>query len=432
MCLISVCPKGTEKDSKQVLDFIRSGASCNGQGSGFMYKRNGQNTITISKGYFHIEKLIEDLLKLKLDKEDEVVFHHRIGTSGGVTRANTHPFVISTDNKEVCEIDITTDKPCLVHNGVFFGLDEYENRNKDMSDTYAFVRHVMSNPNIMNIFLEDRVLFKVIFDRIIGTDKLCLLFPNRDLELYGKYIETDGYFHSNGGYFTYTRNIGGVEYDEIDEDTPLDCNTLMGFGGKRRNNNFSSRHESKSFDTFDGTKLLPSPKPSKLTKIVTLDNKYIIIDSENYKHFRYIRKGDWDYLQDKSQAELLELVNFDINILLQTTSTPLRNATRLSTITTHQLLDNCYYIPKGTFYEEIYSDYKILVDSNIEVTKSGYKTLDAILRKSFKKAGNDKIYYKKLGLMFCKKALMLHAKDMNLELTSGKKGVFARVLTMME
>ena len=47
-------------------------------------------------------------------------------------------------------------------------------------------------------------------DRIIDTDKIALLFPDRDLELIGKWVEDNGYFHSNTGYKSYTFDRGGI------------------------------------------------------------------------------------------------------------------------------------------------------------------------------------------------------------------------------
>lgn len=437
MCLISVLPKGTEKNTEKVLAFVRKGATSNTHGSGFMYKKNGADKVTISKGYFQVENMIKAYLELGLTKEDEAVFHHRIGTSGNNSRENTHPFLISTDNVETRLLDLETDKPCLVHNGVFMGLDEYEYKNIEMSDTYAFARYIMSNNNIMNIFLEDRQLFSTLFDRIIGTDKLCILFPDKDLQTYGKYHEDEGYLHSNYGYYTYTRNVGGKEWDtEADEDNASELHSGIGYGAAlNRSENSSFCHVSKrpkilklepNGDSFQ-LQLPSTTKP--LTKIVLLDDSYINLDMDNYKHFRYIRKGDWNYLVDKSEAELMEVIDFDINVLLQTTSTALSSlGTRFSSIATDALINNCYYIPKGNYWFDIYSDYRILVDSKIEPSKSCIKNLHNTLQRAYKKTAQDKLHYKKLDAKFCRGALDMHLKDLQHQFGTGEKGPLKSVL----
>lgn len=435
MCLISVLKKGTEKNSDKVLAFIRRGASSNTHGSGFMYKRDGTNKVIISKGYFNVDKMIDHYLSLKLTKKDEAVFHHRIGTSGGQTRENTHPFVLSTDDKETRKLDLETDKPCLVHNGVFIGLDEYENKNIEMSDTYAFSRYIMSNSNIMNIFLEDRQLFSTLFDRIIGTDKLCILFPDRDLQTYGKYHEDEGYMHSNYGYYTYVRNVGGKEWDVDDSDHALG----IGFQSSSAKNNSSFCHIKPKPESLNTNAInnsfqlqLPGTTIKPLTKIVLLDASYVTLDVDNYKHFRYIRKGDWNHLVDKSKAELMDVSDFDINVLLQTTITAITTSesagTRYGSIPTDSLLTNCYYIPKGNYWFDVYSDYKLLVDSAVEPSKNCIKSLDHILQRSYNKTAQDKIFYKKLNQTFCRGALDMHLKDLQHQFGTGEKGPFKKVM----
>ena len=431
MCLISICPKGTEKDSKRVLDFLREGASSNTHGSGFAYKKNKSNKITISKGYFDIEKLIEDLLVLKLDKEDEVIFHHRIGTSGGQTRENTHPFVVSTDDEETKKLDVVTDKPVLVHNGIFSGLTTYEMQDLTMSDTYAFARHIMSNNNVMEIFKTDGQLFEVLLNNIIGNDKLCFLFPDRDLKTYGKFIEDEGYLHSNRGYYTYVRNVGGTE-DAMDFDI-IDVHNSHFLNNSR----FGSATGRPSNDEFldKSTKdLVLSYKADKnISKLVLLTNRYVNLNKDNYHHFRYIRKKDWDTLVNKKDAILMDIVNFDITESIQNTVVPISTGvTRLGTITTLQLVNNCYFIPKGTYWSAIHTDYKYLYDRDIRPSKSSIKDLTTTLVRNFKKTAQDKIYYKKTSSYVCRKALEMHLVDMKDIYDGSKTTIVEDILEIMK
>jgi hypothetical protein len=209
MCLVSVCPKGKEKFNDQVVTFIKNGMSSNKQGSGYMFKRSGENVITIDKGYFDEENLISSIRERNLGVNDELVIHHRISTSGLISGSNSHPFVISDNHDEVCAQDITINKPCLAHNGCFSRLTDYMKLQPDFSDTYAFARYILSNPNIYNIMEVDYELFKTILDPIISGSRVAILFPDKDVKLIGDFKEVDGYYHSNYGYCRSTYDYGG-------------------------------------------------------------------------------------------------------------------------------------------------------------------------------------------------------------------------------
>lgn len=411
MCLISVCPKGTEKNSQKVIDFIKSGADCNKQGSGFAFKRNGENTITVNKGFFEVDLLIAAIKKSKLEVDDELIIHHRIGTSGEVSIYNCHPFVISKVDKEVSAVDIVTNKPCLVHNGVFSGITNYMKLNPKMSDTYAFTRHIMSDENILNIFMNNKELFETIMDDVVGSDKLCVLYPDRDLQMYGKFVEKDGYFHSNGGYCSWVYNRGGVE-------TTKDSNrSTIGFG-----NRFRERHtpqfseSSKSFDLTTPLALLPAitnDESRKLSKIILLDSDKIDLTIDNFKHFSYIKKDIYDNASDTDKIMLFEVHNLDLNASLQATrlkETP--NVTLYDSIPTLTLLHECYFIPKGGYYYQVYDDYFKLINLAIVPTLNGIKTLKKSITYAYRKTALDPLVYKKVDRKFCKLALEMHLKDL--------------------
>lgn len=212
MCLISVCPKGTYKYTEEVTNFIKSGATSNSQGSGFMYKRSGEHFIYVKKGFFDVEKLLEAIKDANLDEDDELVIHHRIATSGIGNRAeNTHPFVISENHNEIISLDIKTHKPALVHNGIF-SIDQYEKLDRGFSDTYAFTRYIMNDK--LNFMLNDPAAFAETYSLELGWSRMALLLPNRDVFMFGDFIEDNGYFHSNGGYKRFVYDRGGSSFNK--------------------------------------------------------------------------------------------------------------------------------------------------------------------------------------------------------------------------
>lgn len=441
MCLVSICPKGTAKDTEEVYNFIRSGAKSNGAGSGFMYKKNGSQLVTVKKGYFDVEKLIADLKLSKLTVDDELVIHHRIPTSGDRNDINTHPFVCSNIHEEVCNVDITINKPVLAHNGMF-DIEKYRKINPNMSDTYAFARYILGNENILKLLYQDKELFEFALEDVLGSNKIAILFPDRDYMKIGYFIEDKGYYHSNSGYNRYVHNAGGIELDDdITIENSILNNLLDHHNFQNRNKQLSigfksakesacvfREHEVSGNDRTRENRhqSTPSSTQSNLTKIVLLDNRYIDINDSNIKHFNYIRKTSWETNKaNKSGIDFntFTIEKFDSDCEFQSIQYKDGQWTQYKTIRTDVLVTGCYYIPKGHYYYEIYNDYKMLVDFSIEPTKNGIKSLQKILDKNYKKTQLDVIFYKKLDRKFCKKALQLHLEDLKrgLELTPLRK-----------
>lgn len=209
MCLITVCPKGTNKNMEAIESFIDRGMSSNNQGSGFAYKRNGQNEIVLSKGYFDRNDLKKALIEANLNENDELIIHHRIATSGKDRLLNTHPFIIDFDFEEITKVYKVTDKPVMAHNGVFAGYGEKIDDN--FNDTVHWIHVWLSNPQILNLLKNNPEDFVKRYDKVasISYNKLAFLFPDRDLLTIGAFIEDNGYLHSNGGYKEYVYDRGG-------------------------------------------------------------------------------------------------------------------------------------------------------------------------------------------------------------------------------
>ena len=351
MCLVSVLPKGTSKYSEEVTSFIKSGARSNTHGSGFMYKRDGESVITVSKGYFSIIDLLEDIDKAKLKDSDELVIHHRISTAGAVTDENTHPFVISKIHEEVCSVNITTNKPCLVHNGMFRNLDKYERLNPNFSDTYAFARYIMSNT--IDFYKENTEIFLDSLSSIIGWSRICVLFPDRDLIMTGDFKEDNGYYHSNDGYKNWShKDVGGVSTNS------KVGKTLVGKNSSKAGSNQLT---------------LPVAVQSLKNKIpLVLDGNLIDITEFNYKHFIYQIKDVSNYytytLEEWPEDPENAVIECDKGNYIRMTPTTLQN-----------LQNNYNFHPKNqykAFYEEYIAALNILSPSK-NVLKDIYRVLSS-------------------------------------------------------
>lgn len=392
MCLISSCPKGTEKSSQEVMDFIESGMNCNSDGSGFMYKRNGTNEIVVKKGYFAVSLLKQAIIDANLTIDDELVIHHRIGTSGNVTNTNCHPFIISDVAEETIRTDYTTNKPCMVHNGIFRYLHSYMQLNPHLSDTYAFSRYIM--PDLLGLLENNKKLFTILTDRIIGTDKICILHPHKDLEMLGNFIEKNGYFHSNNGYCRMVRDFGGSstayrrnmheDYENFMNNDWDNGNFVHTVRDNKKNNLPITNNEKKLIVTENTEATIKSLFP-----IIKLSKYQITLNNDNANHFIFALKSEYDL--NASNCYYFEIDNFNKNIYYQNVKTI--NNKKFDSIRTDNLIDNYYYIPKGE-YADVYTDYLFLNRNNFIRTKTACKKHKKILASNYKRGDNDCIKLK--------------------------------------
>lgn len=417
MCIVSVCPKGTSKEMKDIEEFVRSGYKCNSSGgSGYMFKKSGDKFIYVRKGFFDVEKLIDSLKNERLQEDDELVIHHRIRTSGNIDAANTHPFVISNLDSEAKATNIKIDKPAIAHNGVFT-IRHYEAYDSDMSDTYAFARYILSNKNLLNILYDDEFLFEYVMEDIMSYNKIAILHPEHDCVMLGHFYEDDGYYHSNQGYCTYVHNVGGVEIQHPksvwdDDDDEDDNNFELSDDYPSRLAAYLDSIEEARAKREENEKKKASASNKNLTSVVTLDSTYLDLTNENLNHFRYTLKSQWDAGSKDGIFELSENASIDSEL---NTYTGIEQSSSyiLKTISTEVLKERCYYIPKKE-HLEVYKDYKDIIDASLQVTKSMYKKLKKRVSTHYNKPSNYPIKFTKLNKSFCLKAVQMYLRDMEI------------------
>lgn len=284
MCLITALPKGKVKYSEHLEKFIRNGMQTNTDGSGFMYKRSGTNLVNISKGYRTSDAILEAIKNLNLKEEDELVVHHRIGTSGEKNAINMHPFVVSESAMILQATEGEFNLPIMAHNGVF---SEFTDRASLYNDTYHFVQQLVAVPEILALIAREPSKFEKLFKSILSYNKLAFLFPDRDMVLIGNFTEDDGYYHSNGGYKSYVYDKGGSStknypscwrgaYDGYDDDyydmgahREVETKEVKAIAGPSAVNTYPNNHRF----------------PGELIKLTKSNHKhFIMIPRENIIH----------------------------------------------------------------------------------------------------------------------------------------------------
>ncbi len=387
MCIISILPKGKKKDTEEVITFITNGFNNNKDGSGFMYKKAGTKSVVISKGYDDLEKLLANIKKANLTEDDELVVHHRIGNVGFKNDINTHPFVCSEDSTDFLELEAKFNKPCLVHNGTFYGITDLKSKNPNNSDTYAFSRYIISNKHLQNLLKTDLELFEYVMDDILNKGKLCFLFPDRDLLKVGNFIEDEGYFHSNEGYKDgWYRDVGGVLKKKH---TPPAVMPSKGHGGT------SSLDE----DLVKNYKMHLSSLLHKLT--LTLDGSLIRINSFNADNFIFGYKNS----HHPDYCRAFKPVNYDdkanINPFVYTSNFDMKMTIYVNENNLHRDME---FMVKSSLIDS-YREY-IMLQRDLDVSKKTMKTLYNQLRNSRFRTLDFKLYNKKTNCYYTRLALI--------------------------
>lgn len=452
MCLVSACPEGTEKDNEVVEKFVKSGMSCNSNGSGYMFKRKGENSITIRKGFFgDPDKMMASIRSEKLSIHDELVIHHRIRTHGDISAENSHPFVISNIPEEVSATSITINKPCLAHNGYFWHIDPMINLNPKFSDTYAFCRYILGDPNILNLLRTNLRLFQFFVGDIIGGSRVAILYPDRDIQLFGDFTEDGGYYHSNNGYCAKVYDKGGSSFRKGSSNSELPAlstasshdwlgNLVNGTSSKydpqanwRDNVAHRKEHEALLVKDEDitveseglGIVKTPNAVINSITacpfRIMTVDSLFITLDETNFKDFYFVPKRDFFNGCRNGKLFLGEFDRYDSKAATNTLEFKDRKSKNSSfTVNEYQaiseksLKDTHFFIVKEDQIRPYFEYMKLIHD--IPATEIGKKTLKKAKKTLYdarKKREMENITYDKAGSKkISKKALRLFVEYM--------------------
>lgn len=213
MCVIAIKPVGIPM-IKEVL--FKKMWDTNEDGAGFMYMLHGK--VHISKGYMDFVSFtnaIASLEKRLMSKNVDIsnipfVFHFRIATHGGVSKANTHPFPVVSNDKLLKETELITDLG-VCHNGIISSVTS----SATMSDTMVYVTDVMANLYSLNNSFHTTLYGKQLMENTIGASKLAFLDSNGNIETVGEFkqstnVDYKGLLFSNLNH-EMTYNYGGYK-----------------------------------------------------------------------------------------------------------------------------------------------------------------------------------------------------------------------------
>lgn len=226
MCIILYKPKGEKLPKKETLKncFIN-----NSDGAGFMFTKN--NKVYFEKGFTTFDsfykRLIKEYNKNKLDKKS-LVLHFRIGTSGGINKEKTHPFIISNEVNKLNQLKGSCES-ALVHNGILNDYVYSMDQKIELSDTQNFTKDFIYPLLKLANWNYNNEEVKQLINKQIGTSKIVILDKNDNVYLYGDFIKDENIYYSNStyrqNYYSYYNNCYNYKnwyYDSEKETTKED------------------------------------------------------------------------------------------------------------------------------------------------------------------------------------------------------------------
>ena len=206
MCIIASSEIGINLPSAET---IKTMWYKNSDGAGFMYHKN--NRVIIKKGFMTLESFNQAIENLKNEIDvinTTIVMHFRIGTHGGNTPENTHPFPITEEELFLKKLTTNCDIG-MAHNGI---INTVKPRNS-ISDTMEYVLEFLAPFKQIDRRFYTKPLWQKIIENTINGSRMCFLNSVGEVEYIGNWeTDEDGIKYSNSGYQSY----GNYKYYDWD------------------------------------------------------------------------------------------------------------------------------------------------------------------------------------------------------------------------
>ena len=198
MCIIAVKPANVAMIDDKTIEIMWYN---NDDGAGFMYPAHGG--VKIRKGFMTLTALKKALKELNKEIDTTatpIILHFRIGTSGGNTAANTHPFPVSENLAALQKTQLTTPL-AVAHNGII----DIRPRKKDISDTMEYILSQLAPLyQLKKDFYRREAGKKLIYNAI--QSKMAFMDAAGRISLIGKFEKDGEYYYSNSSYKAYYRS----------------------------------------------------------------------------------------------------------------------------------------------------------------------------------------------------------------------------------
>lgn len=195
MCIIAIKKAGLNMPE---ISTIKNCWYNNPDGAGFCFPRAGM--VEIRKGYKKLEDFKTALVELEHEIDivnTPVILHFRIGTSGGNTPENTHPFPISEHVSALQKLRARAPL-AMAHNGVI----QITPSRADISDTMEYITSQLAHLyQLRKDFYRTEAGKKMLYNAT--ASKLAFMDGAGNVETVGKFHEKDGILYSNTSYLPF-------------------------------------------------------------------------------------------------------------------------------------------------------------------------------------------------------------------------------------
>ena len=136
-------------------------------------------------------------------KNQSVVFHFRISTSGKIDEGNCHPYPLTDDSIYLRKTNLRCSIG-IAHNGI---IQKYNRKDSVLNDTQLFIKNIIYDliTNTKRGYYKSKT-FKKIMESMIDGSRLVILNGMGEVIKIGKWYEEKGLFFSNTGYKTSNRS----------------------------------------------------------------------------------------------------------------------------------------------------------------------------------------------------------------------------------
>lgn len=213
MCIIIVKKAGIKFPDNEIL---KNCWDANSDGAGYMIPKNGD--VDIRKGFMKFNHMMDSLNSIPNKDDIPMILHFRITTHGGTSKANTHPFPVSSNEKLLRSTRVKTNLG-VAHNGII----TIDNDLK-LSDTMQFIKDELSLFHVIKPSWYKDIKSLDYIGKRIGS-KLAIMDSKGYISTVGEFYDEDGILYSNYSYLGYTTygwsNIEGYTYAWADEEKEL-------------------------------------------------------------------------------------------------------------------------------------------------------------------------------------------------------------------
>ena len=195
MCIIAFSRINQELPDRETMHTMWEN---NPDGAGFMYALN--NKVHIRKGFMTFDELITAIDELPIDtKAVPFAIHFRIGTHGGNTPQNTHPFPVTRKVKHMRTLSYDCDL-AFMHNGIIHSVELIK---KSISDTMEYGRQILADLYDLDKEFYKRKSLQILIEESINGSRMLFVNGKGEFELLGDWIEHDGIMYSNNSFKSY-------------------------------------------------------------------------------------------------------------------------------------------------------------------------------------------------------------------------------------